>query len=338
MGGVEALLVRAQLAFPRSHVLSPAAYNQIFTMHGTTMIFLVVMPVLTGFANYCVPLQIGARDVAFPRLNALAYWLFPMGGFVLHFSWLAGGAPDVGWFSYAPLSETPFTGIVRGADYWAMALLLLGISTIASSINLIATTLSLRAPGMTMRRVPLFVWMVFVNSILSVMALPALTASCVLLLADRLFGAQLFLPSGGGSAILWQHYFWSFGHPEVYIMVLPAFGMISEIVPVVLAQADLRICVRRGLHRGDRRPELRRLGAPHVHRGPRARGRRDLRRLEPPHRGADGREDLQLGRDDVGRVDPLTDRDAVRGRVPPPVRDRRPERRSPSRSPPSTGR
>jgi cytochrome c oxidase subunit 1/cytochrome c oxidase subunit I+III len=232
VGGCEALLVRLQLAVPRSHLMSPEAYNQVFTMHGTTMIFLVVMPVLTGFANYLVPLMIGARDVAFPRLNAMAYWLFPLGGFVLHFSWLAGGAPNVGWFSYAPLSETPFTGIARGADYWAMSLLMLGASTIMAAINLIATILSLRAPGMTMRRVPLFVWMVFVNSILTILALPALTASCVLLLADRLFHAQLFLPSAGGSALLWQHYFWSFGHPEVYIMVLPAFGMISEVIPV----------------------------------------------------------------------------------------------------------
>jgi cytochrome c oxidase subunit 1/cytochrome c oxidase subunit I+III len=232
VAGCEALIVRLQLAVPRAQLLSPGAYNQIFTMHGTTMIFLVVMPVLTGLANYFVPLMIGARDVAFPRLNAMAYWLFPFGGFVLHFSWLAGGAPDVGWFSYAPLSETPFTGIAPGADYWAMSLLILGASTIASAINLIATILALRAPGMTMRRVPLFVWMVFVNSILTIMALPALTASCVLLLVDRLFGAHLFLPSGGGSAVLWQHYFWSFGHPEVYIMVLPAFGMISEVIPV----------------------------------------------------------------------------------------------------------
>ena len=232
VSGCEALLVRLQLAVPRSQLLTPHAFNQIFTMHGTTMIFLVVMPVLTGAANYFVPLMIGARDVAFPRLNAMAYWLFPFSGFMLHFSWLAGGAPDIGWFSYAPLSETPFTGIAPGASYWAMALLLLGVSSITSSINLIATTLSLRAPGMTMRRVPLFVWMVFVNSILTILALPALTASCVLLLADRLFSAQLFLPSAGGSAILWQHYFWSFGHPEVYIMVLPAFGMISEIIPV----------------------------------------------------------------------------------------------------------
>jgi cytochrome c oxidase subunit I len=232
VGGCEALLVRLQLAVPRAQFLSAEAFNQVFTMHGTTMIFLVVMPVLTGFANYFVPLLIGARDVAFPRLNAMGYWLFPLGGFLLHFSWLAGGAPNIGWFSYAPLSETPFTGISRGADYWAMSLIVLGVSTVASAINLIATIVSLRAPGMTMQRVPLFVWMVFVNSILTIMALPALTVSCVLLLVDRLLNAQLFLPSGGGSAILWQHYFWSFGHPEVYIMVLPAFGMISEVIPV----------------------------------------------------------------------------------------------------------
>jgi cytochrome c oxidase subunit I+III len=232
VGGCEALLVRLQLAVPREHLLSPEAFNQIFTMHGTTMIFLVVMPTLTGFANYSVPLMIGARDMAFPRLNAMAYWLFPLGGLLLHFSWLAGGAPDVGWFSYAPLSETPFTGIAHGADYWAISLVVLGASTVAAAINLIATVFCLRAPGMTMRRVPLFVWMVLVNSFLTIAALPALTASCVLLLIDRLFSAQLFLPSGGGSAIVWQHYFWSFGHPEVYIMVLPAFGMISEIIPV----------------------------------------------------------------------------------------------------------
>jgi cytochrome c oxidase subunit 1/cytochrome c oxidase subunit I+III len=232
VAGCEALVMRLQLAVPRGQLLSPEAYNQLFTMHGTTMIFLVVMPVLTGFANYFVPLMIGARDVAFPRLNAMAYWLFPLGGLLLHFSWLAGGAPDVGWFSYAPLSETPYTGVVRGADYWAMAMLVLGVSSVATSINLIATIASLRAPGMTMRRLPLFVWMVFVNSFLTIAALPALNVCCVMLLVDRLFSAHLFLPTGGGSPILWQHYFWSFGHPEVYIMVLPAFGMISEIVPV----------------------------------------------------------------------------------------------------------
>jgi len=232
VGGIEALVMRLQLAVPRAHLLLPETYDQLFTMHGVTMIFLVVMPGLTGFANYFVPLMIGARDVAFPRLNAMGYWLFPLGGLLLHYSWLAGGAPDVGWFSYAPLSETPYTGVVRSQDYWAIAMLVLGVGTVATSINLIATIAALRAPGMTMRRLPLFVWMVFVNSFLTIMALPALSASCVLLLVDRLFSAQIFLPSAGGSALLWQHYFWSFGHPEVYIMVLPAFGMISEVIPV----------------------------------------------------------------------------------------------------------
>jgi cytochrome c oxidase subunit 1/cytochrome c oxidase subunit I+III len=202
-------------------------------MHGTTMIFLVVVPVLVGFGNYFVPLMIGARDMAFPRLNAFGYWLYPLGGLLLHFSWLAGGAPNTGWFNYAPLSETPYTGASQsGVDYWAIALLLIGISTVATAVNFIATIASLRAPGMTMRRLPLFVWLSFVNSFLILFALPALSACCVMILVDRLFSAQLFLPAAGGSAVLWQHYFWTFGHPEVYIMVLPAFGMISEIVPV----------------------------------------------------------------------------------------------------------
>jgi cytochrome c oxidase subunit I len=231
VGGIEALLIRIQLARPNSTFLSPDAYNQIFTMHGTTMIFLVVMPVLIGFANYLVPLLIGARDMAFPRLNAMSYWLLLFGGLLLHFSWLAGGAPAAGWFSYAPLSEAPFSS-TPGMDYWIVALLVLGIGSVATSINLIVTILTLRAPGLTIRRLPLFVWMVFVNSFLVILALPALNASIVMLLIDRLLQAHFFLPAQGGSAVLWQHYFWTFGHPEVYIMALPAFGMISEVIPV----------------------------------------------------------------------------------------------------------
>jgi cytochrome c oxidase subunit I len=231
VGGAEALLIRLQLALPGGQVLSPTAYNQVFTMHGTTMIFLVVMPALFGMANYLVPLMIGAGDMAFPRLNALSYWLFPFGGLLLHFSFLAGGAPDAGWFAYAPLSETPYSSS-PGMTYWAIALLLLGIGTVASSLNLVATILALRAPGMTLKRVPLFVWMVLVNSLLALAALPVLNAALVMLLADRMLDAHVFLPSGGGSALLWQHLFWAFGHPEVYIMVLPAFGMISEVIPV----------------------------------------------------------------------------------------------------------
>ena len=231
IGGVEALVMRLQLASPHKSLLSPDAYNQLFTMHGTTMIFLVVMPALVGFANYFVPLMIGARDMAFPRLNAMSYWLLLFGGLLLHFSVLAGGAPTAGWFSYAPLSETPFSSSL-GVDYWVLALLILGVGSVAGAINMIVTILTLRVPGMTLRRVPLFVWMVFINSFLIILALPALNASIVMLLIDRQLQAHFFMGNQGGSPLLWQHFFWTFGHPEVYIMILPAFGMISETIPV----------------------------------------------------------------------------------------------------------
>ena len=230
-GGLEALLMRLQLAFPRNDFLSPEAYNQIFTMHGTTMVFLVVMPMLTGLGIYLVPLMIGARDVAFPRLNALTYWLYLLGGALLYFSFLAGGAPDTGWFSYAPLSERPFSSSA-GVDYWAWGLLAIGGGTIANAVNMIVTVLTLRTPGMTLRRLPLFTWMVFVNSFLTLAALPALNAALVMLLIDRGLNGHFFAADAAGSPILWQHFFWAFGHPEVYIMVLPAFGVISEVIPV----------------------------------------------------------------------------------------------------------
>lgn len=234
VGGVEALLMRLQLARPVNTFLSPQLYNQLFTMHGTTMIFLVVMPMLIGFATYVVPLMIGARDMAFPRLNALSFWLLLFGGLLLHYSFVAGpgaSAPDVGWFAYAPLSEKPYS-FSSGVTYWALGLLLTGIGTIAAALNLIVTILTLRTPGMSMRRLPLFVWMVFVNGFLILVALSVLNAALVMLLADRLLEGNFFRSAAGGSAILWQHLFWTFGHPEVYIMVLPAFGMISEVVPV----------------------------------------------------------------------------------------------------------
>jgi cytochrome c oxidase subunit 1/cytochrome c oxidase subunit I+III len=231
VGGLEALLMRIQLAWPNNTFLSPEAYDQIFTMHGTTMIFLVVMPTLIGLANYLVPLMIGAHDMAFPRLNALSFWLLPCGGLMLHFSLLAGGAPAVGWFSYAPLSEPPYA-TTQGMDYWVLSLLILGIGSIAASINLIATTLTQRAPGLTIRRLPLFVWMVFVNSFLIILAMPVLNSAIVMLFIDRRMDTHFFMPAHGGSAVLWQHFFWAFGHPEVYIMALPAFGIISEVIPV----------------------------------------------------------------------------------------------------------
>jgi cytochrome c oxidase subunit 1/cytochrome c oxidase subunit I+III len=231
LGGMEALLMRIQLARPNAHFVGPETFNQLFTMHGTTMIFLVVMPTLVGFANYLVPLMIGARDMAFPRMNALGYWLFPFGGLLLHFSLMTGGAPSAGWFSYAPLSETPYSSSL-GTDYWILALLVLGIGSVSGAINIIATVITLRAPGLTIRRLPLFVWMTFVTAILIILALPVLNAALVMLLIDRRLDAHFFQANGGGSAVLWQHYFWTFGHPEVYILALPAFGMISEIIPV----------------------------------------------------------------------------------------------------------
>src|SRR3984893_13365432 len=231
VGGLEALVMRLQLAVPNNHFLQPNTYNQLFTMHGTTMIFLVVMPVMFGFVNYFLPLQIGARDMAFPRLNALGFWLIPFGGILLHFSVLAGGAPAVGWFSSAPLSETPYSSTL-GVDYWAIALFVLGIGTISLAINIIATVISRRAPGMTMRRLPLFTWINFVNAFMIILALPVLNAGLAMLLIDRQLEGHFFLPFRGGSAVLWQHIFWAFGPPEVYIVVLPAFGMVSEIIPV----------------------------------------------------------------------------------------------------------
>jgi cytochrome c oxidase subunit I len=235
VAGVLALLMRIQLAVPNNHFLSPQVYNQFFTMHGTTMIFLVVVPLLVGFATYMVPLMIGARDMAFPRLNALSFWVQIFGGVMLYFSFatsgINGGAPEVGWFAYAPLSETAYS-YGPGVNYWILGLLGIGVGTLTAGINLMATIISMRAPGMSIRRLPLFVWMTLITGFLIVVVMPILNAGLVMLLADRLLNAHFFRADTGGSAVLWQHVFWAFGHPEVYIMVLPAFGIISEVIPV----------------------------------------------------------------------------------------------------------
>ena len=231
-GGVLALLMRSQLATPNEHFLTKNAYNSTMTMHGTTMIFLVVVPILAGFGNYLVPLMIGARDMAFPRLNAFSYWMFLLGGIVLYSSYFAtGGAARAGWTSYVPLSEDTFSP-GHGQDYWILALHILTISSLAGAINLIVTIHNMRTRGMTWMRMPLFVWAMETYAILLVAVLPALSAGLTLLLLDRQAGTHFFIPSEGGSAVLYQHVFWFFGHPEVYIMVLPVFGMISEIIPV----------------------------------------------------------------------------------------------------------
>jgi len=230
-GGVEALLMRTQLMFPENRFMLPSMYNQVFTMHGTTMIFLVVVPALLGLGVYLVPLMIGARDVAFPRLNAFGYWMYALGGCLLYFSFLAHDAPAAGWFAYTPLSEKPYSNL-QGIDFWALSLLVVGIGTSATGLNIISTIATMRAEGMSMRHLPLFAWMSLINSFLIVGAMPALNAALVMLLVDRQIDGNFFKPAAGGSPVFWQHVFWNFGHPEVYIMVLPAFGIISEVIPV----------------------------------------------------------------------------------------------------------
>src|SRR5437763_316369 len=228
IGGFEALLIRAQLARPNGHVLNANQYDQVFTMHGLTMIFLVVMPLGAAFVNYLVPLMIGARDVAFPRLNAFSYWLFLFGGLFLYSSFFLGGAPNGGWFGYAPLSTQPATH----GSYYALGLLIVGIASTASAVNLLVTIVNMRAPGMSLMRMPVFVWMAFVVQFLLIFALPVLTVGLVELFFDRRFGTNFFNFSKGADPVLWQHLFWLFGHPEVYILILPAMGIVSEILPV----------------------------------------------------------------------------------------------------------
>jgi cytochrome c oxidase subunit 1 len=230
IGGLEALLIRTQLAIPNHRVLVGEAYNQVLTMHGTTMVFLVVMPVLAGLGNYVVPLMIGARDMAYPRLNAFGVWMFLLGGIFLNLSFLLGGAPDAGWFGYAPLTAKTFSK-GAGIDFWILGLQLLGISSITSSINFVSTILLLRAPGLTLNRLPLFAWTTLVTAFLILFAMPSISAALFLLFLDRHLGTHFFNPAAGGDPLLWQHLFWFFGHPEVYIMILPAMGIVSEVLP-----------------------------------------------------------------------------------------------------------
>ncbi len=250
VGGIEALIIRAQLAVPENDLISAQLYNQLFTMHGTTMIFLAVMPLSAAFFNYLVPLQIGARDVAFPRLNSFSLWTFMAGAIVLNASWffqvmqymgseafnlksgtvtLTDIVPAVGWFGYAPLSSELYSGI--GGDFWIISLQILGVASIAASLNFIVTIINMRAPGMKMMRMPVFTWMTLVTAFLIILAFPAITIALAELMFDRNFGTNFFRVSQGGQPILWQHLFWVFGHPEVYILILPAMGIVSEILP-----------------------------------------------------------------------------------------------------------
>jgi cytochrome c oxidase subunit 1 len=243
VAGAEAIFIRVQLAIPNNHFLSAQVYNRFFTMHGTTMVFLVGMPFLFGFANYIIPLQIGARDMAFPRLNAFSFWLTAFGGLLLYYSFLGGGglygvgnAPDVGWFAYAPLTSRAFSP-GHATDYWALSLIVSGFGTLGTAINIIATVISMRCKGMTLTRMPLFAWLLLVVSALTLVTITPLTAAQFMLLIDRYLGGHFFDTQSGGSALVWIHFFWIFGHPEVYVLVLPAFAIANEIIPVFSRKA-----------------------------------------------------------------------------------------------------
>jgi cytochrome c oxidase subunit 1 len=230
LGGVEALLMRIQLGAPDNTFVDPVIYNQLFTLHGTTMIFLFVVPIFAGFANYMLPLMIGARDMAFPRLNALSYWFLLFGGLVFYAS-LFFEPPEAGWTSYTPLSSGAYLPN-GGIDAWIFLIHLTGLSSIIGAINFIATLFNMRAPGMGWSRIPLFCWTILTYAIMILTALPVIAGAVTLLLTDRHFGTTFYDPTQGGSPMLWQHLFWFFGHPEVYIMALPAFGIVSEVIPV----------------------------------------------------------------------------------------------------------
>src|SRR5271156_4603641 len=243
IGGVEATIMRIQLLRPQNDFVSPQVFNRMFTMHGTTMIFFVAMPLVFGFGNYLIPLLIGARDMAFPRLNAFSFWMTAFGGFLLYFSFFggdglygAGNAPDVGWFAYAPLTSQTFS---RGhsTDFWILSLLVSGFGSIGTAINIIATILCMRCRGMTLGKMPLFAWLNLVMAGLVVLAVSPLTAAQLMLLVDRYLGGHFFDTQAGGSAVIWMHFFWIFGHPEVYVLVIPAFAFVSEIIPVFSRKA-----------------------------------------------------------------------------------------------------
>src|SRR6266852_1722179 len=243
IGGIEATVIRIQLIRPHNDFVSPQVFNRLFTMHGTTMIFFVVMPVLFGFANYLIPLMIGARDMAFPRLNAYSFWMTAFGGLLLYFSLVganglygAGNAPDVGWFAYAPLTSRTFS-VGHSTDFWTLALLVSGFGSIGTAINIVATVLCMRCPGMTLAKMPLFAWLNLVMAGLVILAVSPLTAAQLMLLVDRYLGGHFFDTQAGGSAVIWMHFFWIFGHPEVYVLVIPSFAVASAIIPVFSRKA-----------------------------------------------------------------------------------------------------
>ena len=331
LGGALAEIIRAQLFSPESRLVSPGTYNEIFTMHGSIMMYLFIVPFAIGLANYLVPLQIGAREMAFPRLNALGYWLYLFGGLTMVSGFLtADGAAAFGWTGYAPLSNDIRSPSV-GGDLWLLAIVLTGLASVLAAVNIVATVSAMRAPGMSMFRMPIFTWNMLVTSVLVLIAFPVLTAASLMLLSDRHLDSHVFDPANGGEPILWQHLFWFFGHPEVYIAALPFFGIITEVLPVFswrpifgykgIVAATLGIAA---LSVGVWAHHMFTTGAVEV---------AFFSGLSLPDRGAHGHQVLQLDRDDVAGPPHVPDPDAVRGRVPDPVPGRRADRRDPRLAP-----
>src|SRR5712672_34423 len=280
--------MRIQLIVPHNHFVSPEVFNRMFTMHGTTMIFFVVMPMLFGFGTYLIPLMIGARDMAFPRLNAFSFWLTAFGGLLLYYSFIggnglygAGNAPDVGWFAYAPLTARAFSP-GHSTDFWTLGLLVSGFGSIGTGVNFITTILRMRCPGMTLGKMPLLAWLNLIVGGMVIFAISPLTAAQIMLSIDRYLGGHFFDTQAGGSAVLWMHFFWIFGHPEVYVLVIPAFAFASEIFRVYSRQRFFRV---------------------HDH----------------GDRGSDRHQDLQLARHDVGRENSVQDTDDFLHRIPLPI-------------------
>ena len=306
VGGIEALLIRLQLAQPNGTILSAARYNEFFTMHGTTMVFLMGMPLAAAFGNYFLPLMIGARDVAFPRLNMFGYWVFLLRRRCSSTRRSCSAARPTAVGSATRRSRARrcrrASCPVRGADFWAVGLIMLGIGSVATAVNFIVTALNMRAPGMTMMKMPVFVWMMLVVAFLTLFAMPPLTAALIQVFMDRNFHTNFFNAAAGGDPLLYQNLFWIFGHPEVYILILPGMAIVSEILPGVLAQAAVRLLGRGVLRHRDRLPRLGRVGAPHVRDGHRPGRDLGVRAVDDAHRDPDRREDLQLAGHGVGRV------------------------------------
>ena len=326
IGGLEASAMRVQLAHGDNRLLSPEAYDQLFTMHGVTMLFLFASPILSGFANYLWPLMIGARDMAFPRANAVSYWIYLFAGVFIYSSVLVAQAPDGGWFGYVPMTEHAFSPGLN-LDFYALGLVFVGVSTTIGAANFITTFFTLRAPGMSVDRVPVILWGTLTASFTIMFFMPPLTVACVLLYMDRHLGTSFFDPTHGGHPLLWQHLFWIFGHPWVYIIVLPAMGLASDMIPTFTRRPLAGYTLCRVIDGRDGDPGLRRLGPPHVRDRAPATVDGLLQCGQHGHRGRQWRVGVCMARDDLVRAAAVRDAVAVPLWVHRPVRDRRGERR-----------